>query len=134
MDTMVDRRIIVPHAMRPIVERAGYAPAVRVDRWVFCAGQIGRTANLEVIEDPEEQFIACWKNLEDVLAAAGCGFHDVVEMTSYHVRMSEHMDLFRTVKNRVFPRGTCAWTRIGVSELAYPWLLAEVKAIAIVPD
>lgn len=131
---MIDRQVIIPHAMRPIVERAGYAPAVRVDNLVFCAGQIGRTANLEVVEDPEEQFIACWKNLEDVLRAAGCSFHDVVEMTSYHVRMSEHKDLFRTVKNRVFPRGTCAWTRIGVSELAHPCLLVEVKAIAVVPD
>ena len=130
---MIDRQIIIPPAMRPIVERAGYAPAVRVGNLVFCAGQIGRTADLQVIEDPEQQFIACWKNLGDVLEAAGCSFKDVVEMTSYHVRMSEHMDLFRDVKNRVFPRGTCAWTRIGISELAHPYLLVEVKAIAVVP-
>lgn len=131
---MVGRQIIIPDAMRPIIERRGYAPAVRVGRLVFCAGQIGRTADLEVIEDPEEQFIACWRNLEEVLAAVGCSFNDVVEMTSYHVRMSEHMDLFRTVKNRVFPRGTCAWTRVGVSELSDQRLLAEVKVVAVVPE
>jgi enamine deaminase RidA (YjgF/YER057c/UK114 family) len=132
MTTMADREVIVPEGMRSIIERAAYAPAVRVGNLVFCAGQIGRTSDLQVIEDPEEQFEACWKNLEEVLAAAGCTFRDIVEMTSYHVRMSEHMDLFREVKNRVFPKNTCAWTRIGVSELAHPGLLVEVKVIAAI--
>jgi enamine deaminase RidA (YjgF/YER057c/UK114 family) len=131
---MIDREVIVPESMRAILERAAYAPAVRVGNLVFCAGQIGRTADLQVIEDPEKQFEACWANLEEVLAAAGCTFHDVVEMTSYHVRMSEHMDLFREVKNRVFPKATCAWTRIGVPELAHPGLLVEIKAIAVRPE
>lgn len=131
---MTDRQIIIPEGMRSLVERAGYAPAVRAGNLVFCAGQIGRTSDLQVIEDPAEQFEACWRNLEEVLTAAGCTFHDVVEMTSYHVRMSEHMDLFRDVKNRIFPRATCAWTRIGVSELAYPGLLVEVKVIALIPE
>ncbi|QYD68257.1 hypothetical protein KZJ38_18645 [Paraburkholderia edwinii] len=63
--------------------------------------------------------------------AAGCTFEDVVEMTTYHVQMSVHMSVFREVKNRVFPRGKCAWTAIGVSELAHPGLLAEIKCVAI---
>jgi enamine deaminase RidA (YjgF/YER057c/UK114 family) len=44
--------------MQTIVERAGYAPAVKVGQTLYCAGQVGRTADLQVIEDPEEQFIA----------------------------------------------------------------------------
>jgi enamine deaminase RidA (YjgF/YER057c/UK114 family) len=35
------------------------------------------------------------------------------------------------VKDRVFPRGTCAWTAIGVSELARPGLLVEIKCVAV---
>lgn len=131
---MVKREVVVPDGMRLLVERVGYAPAVRAGNILFCAGQVGRTADLNVIEDPERQFEACWDNLAAVLAAAGCTFHDVVEMTTYHVHMSEHMDLFRTVKNRVFPRASCAWTRIGVAELAHRDLLVEIKATALVPD
>ncbi|VVE50860.1 hypothetical protein [Pandoraea anhela] len=56
---MTDREIIVPTAMEQIVERAGYAPAVKVGATVFCAGQVGRTHELEVIHDPEAQFIVC---------------------------------------------------------------------------
>jgi enamine deaminase RidA (YjgF/YER057c/UK114 family) len=130
---MTDREIIVPEQMRQIPERAGYAPAVRVGKLVFCAGQVGRTPELGVIADPEKQFEACWENLRVVLAAAGCGFADVVEMTTYHVSLTEHMAVFRSVKDRVFPRGTYAWTVIGVSALAHPGLLVEVKCIAARP-
>lgn len=128
---MTDRELIVPPAMQRIVERAGYVPAVKVGATVFCAGQVGRTADLEVIADPEAQFLACWENLRVVLEAAGCGFEDVVDMTTYHVQMSTHMPVFREVKNRVFPRGTCAWTSIGVSELAHPGLLVEIKCVVV---
>nr|WP_206117060.1 RidA family protein [Rhizobium laguerreae] len=128
---MIDREIIIPEEMREIVSRAGYAPAVKVGDTVYVVGQVGRTKDLEVIEDPKEQFRAMWYNLQIVLEAAGCTFDHVVEMTSYHVNMSKHMDVFRDAKNEVFPKGTYAWTRIGVSELAHPGLLAEVKCVAV---
>ena len=128
---MSDREIIVPAGMQTIVERAGYAPAIKVGTTLFCAGQVGRTAELEVIRDPEAQFVACWDNLRALLAAGGCTFEDIVDMTTYHVQMSVHMPVFREVKNRIFPRGTCAWTAIGVSELAHPGLLVEIKCVAI---
>jgi len=98
---------------------------------VYVVGQVGRTRDLQVIEEPQEQFRAMWENLRIVLGAANCTFNDVVEMTSYHVEMSKHMDIFRTVKNEIFPKGTYAWTCIGVSELAHPGLLAEVKCVAV---
>lgn len=130
---MPDRRIVVPQSMRNVAEVAGYAPAIIARGFVFCSGQVGRTADLAVIADPAAQFTACWDNLRVVLAEAGCGFADVVDMTTYHVAMSEHMAVFRAVKDRLFPRGTCTWTAIGVSELAQPGLLAEIKCIAMLP-
>ncbi|VEB98311.1 RutC family protein yjgH [Cedecea lapagei] len=128
---MSDREIIMPPSMQELAKRAGYAPAVVVGNTVYCAGQVGRTPDLQVIADPKSQFIACWENLRLVLEEAGCSFGDVVEMTTYHVDMKEHMDVFREVKDEVFPRGHCAWTCIGVAELARPGLLVEVKCIAV---
>lgn len=66
---MPDREIIIPDAMRPIVERAGYAPAVKVGDTLYCAGQVGRSPEMQVIEDPEQQFISAWGNLRQVLEA-----------------------------------------------------------------
>jgi enamine deaminase RidA (YjgF/YER057c/UK114 family) len=128
---MPDRALIVPAAMRGILDTAGYAPGVRVGPILFCAGQVGRTPDLAVIADPEAQFAACWENLRVVLAEAGYGFDDVVDMTTYHVAMHRHFPVFRRVKDRLFPRGTCAWTAIGVSELARPGLLVEIKCVAV---
>jgi len=127
---MNDRQLIVPPSMALLAERAGYAPAVKVGSTVYCAGQVGRTDDLEVIADPRQQFLRAWENLRTVLAAAGCTFEDVVDMTTYHVDMQQHMAVFRSVKDSVFPRGTCAWTCIGVSELARPGLLVEIKCVA----
>lgn len=126
-------KYVIPDQMRKIVETAGYIPAVVAGGLVFVVGQVGRDADMAVIHDPEAQFEAVWDNLALVLEAAGCSFEDVIEMTSYHVEMARHMDVFRAVKNRRFPRGTCAWTRIGVSELAHAGLLVEVKCVAVLP-
>ena len=128
---MSSREIIVPSSMKTLAERAGYAPAVRVNGTIFCAGQVGRTFDLDVIEDPESQFVAAWENLRLVLTQGQCTFGDVVDMTTYHVNMREHMGVFRAVKDRMFPRKTCAWTCIGVAELAHPGLLVEIKCIAV---
>jgi enamine deaminase RidA (YjgF/YER057c/UK114 family) len=128
---MNDRHIIIPDEMRLLAERAGYAPAVKVGKTLYCAGQVGRTPDLAVIEDPEQQFIAAWENLRLVLAAGGCTFEDVVDMTTYHTDLQRDMPLFRAVKDSVFPRATCAWTCLGVSELAMPGLLVEIKCIAV---
>jgi len=128
---MSSREIIVPSSMKTLADRAGYAPAVRVNGTIFCAGQVGRTFDLDVIEDPESQFVAAWENLRLVLTQGQCTFDDVVDMTTYHVNMREHMDVFRAVKDRMFPRKTCAWTCIGVAELAHPGLLVEIKCVAV---
>jgi enamine deaminase RidA (YjgF/YER057c/UK114 family) len=122
--------VIVPDDMSNIYHDLGYAPAVRVGDLVFCAGQVGRDSQLSVIAEPEAQFEACWNNVERVLAAAGCTFDDVVDMTTYHVDMPLHYALFKEVKNRRFPRGKSAWTAIGVQSLSRPGLLAEIKCIA----
>ena len=128
---MTDRQLIIPESLRLLVERAGYAPAVKVGKTLYCAGQVGRTPDLEVIQDPEQQFRAAWENLRVVLAAGGCTFEDIVDLTTFHVDLHRHMPVFRAVKDAVFPRGTCAWTCLGVAELARAGLLAEIKCIAV---
>jgi enamine deaminase RidA (YjgF/YER057c/UK114 family) len=124
------RRVIVPEGMENIHDDLGYAPAVRVGDLVFCSGQVGRDAQLTVIEDAASQIEACWDNVETVLKAAGCTLHDVVDMTTFHVDMPRTYGLFKEIKNRRFPRGLAAWTAIGVHSLSRPGLLVEIKCIA----
>lgn len=128
------RSLVVPAGMEAIHAELGYAPAVRVGSLLLCSGQVGRTADLAVIDDPETQFRACWSHVERVLAAGGCGFADVVELVTYHVDMPVHYGLFKSVKREVFPFRDTAWTAIGVASLSRPGLLLEIKATALVTD
>lgn len=54
----MDREVIIPEEMREIFARAGYAPAVKVGDTIYIVGQVGRTRDLQVIDDPQEQFRA----------------------------------------------------------------------------
>ena len=124
---------IIPPSMQTVVDTRGYLPGLRVGDIVFLAGQVGRTADMQIVTDPKEQFEAAFENLRVVLAEAGCTFDDIVDMTTYHVDMARHWPAFREVKNRVLPRGRFPWTAIGVSALADPAFLLEVKATACRP-
>ncbi len=125
--------VIVPKEMKLIPERIGYAPGIKISGLLFCSGQIGRTQDLEVIVDPEAQFVAAWQNLAAVLRDGGCSFDDIVELTTYHVDMSEHLQLYKDVRDRFLPKARSTWTAIGVSTLADPALLLELKCIAVLP-
>nr|WP_245392779.1 RidA family protein [Salinicola halimionae] len=117
--------------MKLLFEQTGYAPAVKVGQTLYCAGQVGRTPDLSVVEDPELQFLAAWRNVRLVLETGGCSFGDVVDLTTYHIDLQRTLPLFRKVKDNVFPRNTCTWTCIGVHELAKPGLLVEIKCVAV---
>lgn len=87
--------------MEAIRLRFGYSPGVLVDGTLYVAGQVGRDAALNVVEGVEPQFVQAFENVQKVLAAAGAGFDDVVEMVTYHVDMRD-LALFTDVKNRYF--------------------------------
>lgn len=126
---MKNRRDIIPPGMENIRERFHYAPGVLVDDTLYIAGQVGRNADLEVVEGTEAQFAQAFENVGKVLAAAGASFDDVVEMVTYHVDMRD-LPLFMQVKDRYYGDAVPAWTGIGVTSLAMPGLLVEIKCTA----
>lgn len=116
-------------------EKWGYAPAVKVSgQLVFISGQVGMSNAGEVVSDPEAQITQAFENLKAVLAAAGCGFADLVEITTFHVDMHAHVEVLQRVKARYMPPPYPAWTAIGASDLAVPGLLFEIRAVARVPE
>ena len=126
---MRERRDIIPPGMEIIFERFRYAPGVLVDDTLYIAGQVGRDAQLQVVAGSEAQFTQAFENVGKVLRAAGASFDDVVEMVTYHVDMRD-LALFMEVKNREFTGRVPAWTGIGVTALAMPGLVVEIKCTA----
>ncbi|MEQ8233015.1 MAG: RidA family protein [Gammaproteobacteria bacterium] len=126
---MANRKDIIPPGMEIIRERFHYSPGVLVDDTLYIAGQVGRNEKLEVVSGSEAQFTQAFENVGRVLAAAGASFDDVVDMVTYHVDMRE-LQLFMQVKDRFFTNHVPAWTGIGVTALAMPGLLVEIKCVA----
>jgi enamine deaminase RidA (YjgF/YER057c/UK114 family) len=129
-------QICVPPSMQNIYERFHYAPAVRIGPWVTCAGQVGRDAEMRVVEDLEAQIVQAWENVRTVLASAGAGFEHVYAMTTYHVDIQSQLALFCEVKDRYILRKNPppAWTGVGVTALTFPGQVVEIQVNAYVPD
>ena len=69
-----------------------------------------------------------------ILHAAGASVTDLVDVTSFHVGLREHLALYKTVRDRFMQGQTPPWTAIGVSELSRPGLIVEIKGIARLPS
>lgn len=128
--------ICVPPSMQNIYERFHYAPAVRIGPWITCAGQVGRDADLRVVEGLEAQIVQAWENVRLVLASAGAGFEHVYAMTTYHVDIQSQLALFCDIKDRYILRRNPppAWTGVGVTALTFPGQVVEIQVNAYVQE
>lgn len=83
--------------------------------------------------DIRKQTVALIDNLKLVLADAGAGLGDLVELNCFLVDMADYAG-FNEVYNGVFDAATGpARTTVGVRELPEPNLLIEIKGLAWKP-
>jgi enamine deaminase RidA (YjgF/YER057c/UK114 family) len=122
--------LVIPASMQTMYDRFHFAPAVRSGNFLLCSGQIGIGPDGRAPSDPTEQFTHAFEGVKAILADAKLDFSDVVEMTTFHVGLLQNLGAFMTVKDRYLPEPFPAWTAIGVSELAFPGGLAEVRVVA----
>ena len=123
-------QVVIPQGMETFYDRLHFAPAVRDGNRLYCSGVIGVGPDGKAPHDPEAQFTLAFELLQSVLTTAGFSFADVIDVTTFHVGLQAHLRTFATVKDRYLREPYPAWTAIGVSELAVPGGLVEIKAIA----
>jgi enamine deaminase RidA (YjgF/YER057c/UK114 family) len=80
--------------------------------------------------DPVTQFRAAFAKIAAVLAEADLELSDVVEITSYHLGLRAHFDLFQTEMRAVLSSPYPAWTAVEVAGLRRERALVELRAIA----
>ena len=122
--------LVIPAAQQAQYDRFHFAPGVRCNGLLLCSGQIGIGPDGRAPADPKEQFTLAFEGVRAILAEAGLDFGDVVEMTTFHVGLLQHLGAFMAVKDAYLPAPFPAWTAIGVSELAFPGGLAEIRVTA----
>jgi len=130
---MAKRDAVFPAGRQALYEINRYSAAVRSGGFLFVSGQVGSREDGSAEPDYEKQVRLAFANLTAVLAAAGCTFDDVIDVTSFHTDPAGQFATFMAIRQEVLgepPYPT--WTAIGVNWLA--GFDAELKVIAKLPD
>ncbi|WP_438971527.1 RidA family protein [Methylophaga sp.] len=129
---MTQREAVFPVKRHSLYEAHGYSAAIKSDDLLFVSGQVGSHEDGTPEPDFERQVELAFDNLEAVLAAAGCTFDDIVDMTSFHTDPENQFETLMGVKEKIFNTQPYPnWTAIGVT-----WLAGfdfEIKVIARIP-
>lgn len=123
-------KAIVPPAMRALYENWRMAPGLLSDGHLFLTGFTGTGLDGRVSDDPQTQIETAFEQVGMVLAEAGLDFGAVVEMTSYHVGLRDHLEMFRAVRDRHVRPPYPAWTAIEVSGFVTAGVIVELRVIA----
>lgn len=129
------KRAIVPPELRAAAERLKMSPAILSGGHVFLTGVTGGDADGHMPADPEAQFRNAFEKIGLVLREAGLTFRSVVEMTSYHVGLRGHFDLFDAIRLEYVEAPYPAWTAVEVAGLRREGAIVEIRVIASIdPD
>jgi reactive intermediate/imine deaminase len=113
----------------------GFSQVVRAGNLLFLSGQmpVDSDGNLLFEGDIRAQTRQTFENMKTVLAAAGSSLDDIVEMVSYHTDIAD-LDAMNEVKAEYLTRNLPAWTAVGVTGLALPGQMIEIRVIALAGD
>ena len=116
-----------------------YSHAVTVStpgKLIYVSGQVSWGADGQVVGagDMRAQCEQVFKNLTNVLRAAGAGWGDIIKMNSYMVNLNAgNVAAFREMRAGYLKPGQMpASTLVGVTSLVQPELLLEVEVVAAV--
>jgi 2-iminobutanoate/2-iminopropanoate deaminase len=121
--------IRVPSQPEPI---SHYTDAVRVGELVFVSGCVPVDADGGLVgsDDVTAQARQVFRNIQDVLAAAGATFADVAKVTVYLTNVDDRTRI-NPVRREFFGETRPASTLVEVNRLAIPGAKIEVDAVAV---
>jgi enamine deaminase RidA (YjgF/YER057c/UK114 family) len=123
------RDVINPEAHQRTADAFHFSAAARAGGLVILSGVIGANGN-RIPDTAEEEFRNAWTQIGTVLREAGLGYENILEYTSYHVDMQDHLADFMKVRDEFIDPPWPAWTAIGCTGLAIPGARVEIKVVA----
>lgn len=130
---MTQRDVVFPPGRQALYERNRYSPAVRANGLLFVSGQVGSREDGSPEPGLEAQVRRAFGNLNAVLAAAGCSFDDVVDVTVFVVDPEANFETIWKIVPEFWGQAPYpALTGVGVT-----WLYGfqfEIKVIAKLPQ
>jgi enamine deaminase RidA (YjgF/YER057c/UK114 family) len=132
-ELMAAPRFLVPKGYGEFMrDTYHYSQGVQVGDLVFVTGQGGWDDAFEIADDVDVQIRHAFRNVESVLAEASLTWADVIDITSYHVGVSESVlaTMVQELRSHC-PDHQPLWTVIGVAGLALPTMKVEITANAV---
>ena len=126
------RRAIVPRELRTAAEQLKMCPAILSGDHVFLTGVTGSDAEGSVPADPATQMRNAFDKIGLVLREAGLTFEAIFEMTTYHVGLRGHFDLFDRIRLKYVGAPYPARTAVEAAGLRREGAIAEIRVIATV--
>lgn len=124
---------IIPREMQSYYDDWRMSPGLGCNGFVFLTGFTGVAPNGELSSDPEQQFRQAFSQITSVLEEGGMDFGHVVEMTSFHIGLKDHLGLFRSIRAGYVREPYPAWTAIEVAGFASEGTIVEIRVIARQP-
>lgn len=122
--------------------RGRFPHAKRAGDFIYVSGTSSRRPDdtfvgVDVVDgvtvlDIAAQTRAVIENIRDILAAAGAGLEDLVQVTSYLVDMADFA-AYNAVYAEYFTESGPTRTTVAVHQLPHPDLLIEIQAVAYKP-
>lgn len=111
-----------------------FTDAVRAGDLLFVSGIVAVDAEGRLVggEDVVAQTRQVFENMRVVLAAAGCGFEDVVKVTVFLTDIADRPRI-NPLRQEVFGPTRPASTLVEVSRLAVEGAKVEIECVALVP-
>jgi enamine deaminase RidA (YjgF/YER057c/UK114 family) len=133
MSIMNTREAIFPTNPHALYKQHGYSPAIASGDLLFVSGMVGARQDGTPEPDLEAQVRLAFDNLRVVIAAAGCTFDDVVDLTFFLLDPEASMGFVLEGMRAAFSREPLPnVTVVGVTWLA--GFRVEIKVIARIPQ
>lgn len=124
------REAIIPKELQAFHDDWKASPGHLSGDHVFLTGFTGANADGSVSPDPETQIRTAFAKIGYVLREADLDFGALVEMTTYHVGLKSHIELFKSVRGEYVQEPYPAWTAIEVAGFVREGAIVEIRAIA----
>ena len=88
------------------------SPGIISGDHVFLTGVTGSRPDGSMPENPEDQIRSAFNKISLILAQAGLTHDAIVEMTTYHIGIHDHFDLFNEIRCEYVSDPYPAWTAV----------------------
>ncbi len=124
------KRSILPPDFLSACDQLKISPGLVSGDHVFLSGVTGSDSTGQMPDEPEIQIRGAFEKIGIVLREAGLNYGSIVEMTTYHIGLRDHFDLFNSIRLEYIEEPWPAWTAVEAAGLRREGAIVEIRVIA----